>query len=290
MKGDKREDTFFGPEAPWEEGITGPLTNTSTSSSDPLPGDDYRGSEEDRDLDGNLIRDLNRAFYYDNKALDDNVHDWDRIEEMQEIHEQEYYRIDVSWDWIAKKKEQRAKSGIWKREYRPRFNRLKRLRILQRQWETMQFEYLMERRSIERIAEYDPLVIQRKIKELLIKIEKEDLEKAKDPDKEPEEEEKEKIQEEAEEKRTKAKIWHSENIKEPPKKPKEEKEKMEEKIKDFEERKKRMEAWTKQEAIFKEEMIRRGYGHIVEQMERLEQNKKSEWTLGPNKGKDLTKK
>jgi len=51
-----------------------------------------------------------------------------------------------------------------------------------------------------------------------------------------------------------------------------------------------MEAWTKQEAIFKEEMIRRGYGHIVEQMERLEQNKKSEWTLGPNKGKDLTKK
>jgi len=56
------------------------------------------------------------------------------------------------------------------------------------------------------------------------------------------------------------------------------------------EKKKRMEAWTKQEAIFKEEMIRRGYGHIVEQMERLEQNKKSEWTLGPNKGKDLTKK
>jgi len=65
---------------------------------------------------------------------------------------------------------------------------------------------------------------------------------------------------------------------------------MEEKIKDFEERKKkRMEAWTKQEAIFKEEMIRRGYGHIVEQMERLEQNKKKRMDAWTEQGERFNK-
>jgi len=181
LKGDKREDQFFH-DIDRIELTTGPMRESSSSTSDTLPTDD-----DDPDDLTRVQPVRNERQYLRDYEEKENIRDYEKYEDLIDRYDlgssgssgPSGSYVNQNWEWLRWKEDSRGKLGLKKREYPPPYRSRKQLKKMHDQWREMESHYSMVRIETEEMAEnewWDLLIIERKRLKILLEREEEDSE------------------------------------------------------------------------------------------------------------------